>query len=708
MTSVNSNFYSNLNILIDEYSHNPNSQILDRIKSLLIEKFHQTSALDELEDLNNLKNKMIYYVKAEHPVINLLEHLSNPQQTSFSSLSKDILESIFSLLKIEDRHRAAAINKKCRLIFHYIIGLENAVWRVAKDFITKTESFRHWVQRLDFTHHKKLTDKELFDCLNSSRNLEILILKDCENLTNAGFQAMAGLLTKLRVIDLSNCQIEDTGLAAIGEHCRQLEVVNLSNCKNITDEGLKSFSKALTHVTNLNLSCCNVTDETLTTMAPFLTNLIKLDLSGGNFFGSSFKSLAIHCKKIEILNLNGCEEVNDDNLEKLIPALKNLKVLKLKICNINGKCFEAIGKNCQQLKELIIGGFDLIGEHFTDDHLLTLAPALKNIKVFEIHSGYFTGSCFQTLFQHSFGIEKLVFGDCDNLTDVNLSLLAPYLNDNLKELLFEKVSINGSCFNSIASNCQLIKKVSFSYCPNLKDEQLADLFKYLLNLKEIYFDNCPITGLCFKNFYSHFLEKVDLFECNNLRDDYLEALAPSMKKLKELQIVASSINGSCFNSFAKYSNELEKIDLSGCVNISDKNLANLALENLSELKLEHCKNLTGFRFNVFALHSPNLKKVWIATCENVQERYLMEILTLIKNYSNDEKMVNQIKHVFKLFFSSKHFSFHTVNIDKLGWFRAMDVKMEEYIQKHLQAPNSESSSDEDSPKRYKAESWDDT
>lgn len=628
----------------------------------------------------------------------------------FSKLSEELIERIFSFFNREDRKIGSLVNKQWkRILCHSMFNFENAVWRSAEGFMTITKVFGHVIQKLDFTQHKKLTDEGLIDCLNSSRNLEILILKDCEKLTNAGFQSIACVLKNLRVLDFSNCQIEDTGLKELMQHCPKLGKVNLSCCKKITAEGLKTFAPALAHVTELNLSCCKVTDENLTTMAPFLTNLRKLDLSGLNISGSSFKTLSFYCQKIEYLNLDSCEELSDIELEDLIPSLKNLKVLNLRTCNIKGKCFDAMGKNCHQLEELIIGGLKDSREiDFTDDDLMKLAPALINIKVFEFHSGSFTGSCFPTLFQHSFEIEKLMFRNCANLTDTNLALLAPHLK-NLKELTFDHVFITGSCFKAMSPCCQIIEKLSFDYCKNLRDKHLADLVPALLNLKEISIKNCFISGSCFTNFYSYSLEKVVLTGSYKLRDEYLEALAPSMKKLKELQIVGCrTITGSCFSSFAGYSKKLEKIDLSGCVNISDKNLANLALENLSELKLEHCENLTGSSFKVFALNSPNLKWVRIATCESVQQRYLMEILTLIKNYSNYEKMVTQIKHVFKLFFSSKYFSSIIVNIDEVGWFRPIDVKMEEYIQKHLQALVSETSSDEGSLKRYKVEACDDT
>lgn len=70
------------------------------------------------------------------------------------------------------------------------------------------------------------------------RNLVYASFCYCEHVTDAGVELLGNHLTSLTSLDLSGCNIQDQGVAALGNNPKFLDIT-LAECPNITDLGLQ-------------------------------------------------------------------------------------------------------------------------------------------------------------------------------------------------------------------------------------------------------------------------------------------------------------------------------------------------------------------------------------------------------------------------------------------------------------------------------------
>lgn len=85
----------------------------------------------------------------------------------------------------------------------------------------------------------------LFRC----HNLVYASLCYCEHVTDAGVELL-GTLPSLTSLDLSGCNIQDQGIAALGNNPRFRDLT-LAECPNITDLGLQVRHSLYVHVYSL-------------------------------------------------------------------------------------------------------------------------------------------------------------------------------------------------------------------------------------------------------------------------------------------------------------------------------------------------------------------------------------------------------------------------------------------------------------------------
>ncbi|KAG0333179.1 hypothetical protein BG004_000951 [Podila humilis] len=72
-------------------------------------------------------------------------------------------------------------------------------------------------------------------------DLSTLLLSGCHFLNGHGFKELFPVTPNLHTIELSDTNVDNTGLAALGRHCLQLQELNLNNCHQITDQGVRDY-----------------------------------------------------------------------------------------------------------------------------------------------------------------------------------------------------------------------------------------------------------------------------------------------------------------------------------------------------------------------------------------------------------------------------------------------------------------------------------
>lgn len=132
------------------------------------------------------------------------------------------------------------------------------------------------------------SDDEIILIANNLKDIQILALNMCNNISDEGLISISHNLNKLHTLDVSMCNITDFGLISIAENLSNLTSLSFHGCFKISDEAIKSISTNLSQTLRiLDLSSCyNLTNiaavgvSNITSLETLIRNLsgcIKID-----------------------------------------------------------------------------------------------------------------------------------------------------------------------------------------------------------------------------------------------------------------------------------------------------------------------------------------------------------------------------------------------------------------------------------------------
>ena len=98
----------------------------------------------------------------------------------------------------------------------------------------------------------------------------------------------------------------------------------------------------------------------------------------------------------------------------------------------------------------------------------------------------------------------------------------------------------------------------------------------------------------------------------------------SFSKLKEINFVSSNINSADLQEILKKAPNLEKIDLGGCRNIVDLNLAGINLDKLKDINFAY-SNIKSAGLQEILKQAPNLENIDLWGCRNIVDLNLAGI-----------------------------------------------------------------------------------
>lgn len=91
---------------------------------------------------------------------------------------------------------------------------------------------------LNLARCHQLRDSDFKIILNASPDLILLNCEDCIHLSDRILIEMARNLTKLRILNLSKCQVSDGVLMEIASQCKELSILNIMHCSSYSTKGL--------------------------------------------------------------------------------------------------------------------------------------------------------------------------------------------------------------------------------------------------------------------------------------------------------------------------------------------------------------------------------------------------------------------------------------------------------------------------------------
>ncbi|EAT39978.1 AAEL008262-PA, partial [Aedes aegypti] len=312
-----------------------------------------------------------------------------PEGTHIGHLYPEILAIIFEKLSVKDRGRAAqtctvwrdvAYSKSCwrgvEASLHLrrpspslftslvkrgikkvqILGCYN-ITDISLGYVFSTDLLN--LRTLDLSLCKQVTDSSLGRIAQHLKNVEILELGGCSNITNtAGLsKETADGTPALEYLGLQDCQrLSDEALRHIAQGLTSLKSINLSFCVSVTDSGLKHLAK-MTKLEELNLRACdNISDIGMAYLTEGGSAIISLDVSF-------------------------CDKIADQALTHISQGLFHLKSLSLSACQITDEGLAKIAKSLHDLETLNIGQCARV----TDKGLEYLADELNNLRAIDLY-----------------------------------------------------------------------------------------------------------------------------------------------------------------------------------------------------------------------------------------------------------------------------------------------------------------------------------
>ena len=144
------------------------------------------------------------------------------------------------------------------------------------------------------------------------QNVEVLILTNCSNLTDAGVSGPAGKISSLKI--LNHLNIKGTGISDQGIkeafNFHDLRHLVIGDCKNVTDSGYGQIAEYNSHLEVISLEQADLTDQGLIAISDKAHRLHQLDLRYcPNITTKGLKSVLDHCNFLRHLSLFRCKRL---------------------------------------------------------------------------------------------------------------------------------------------------------------------------------------------------------------------------------------------------------------------------------------------------------------------------------------------------------------------------------------------------------------
>jgi hypothetical protein len=150
-----------------------------------------------------------------------------------------------------------------------------------------------------------LEDKGLLAVATCCKLLRFFNVNECGLLTDASLVPLVCGNPELRLVSLRNVRsITNKVLAALGATCHDLVSLNLFKCENISNKGLAALGKGCPRLQCLNLSGLNKLDE-----APLVT-------------------ITNNCKGLNMLNVTGISAITVNGLNSLIQGMSQVELAR--------------------------------------------------------------------------------------------------------------------------------------------------------------------------------------------------------------------------------------------------------------------------------------------------------------------------------------------------------------------------------------------
>ncbi|XP_073328848.1 F-box and leucine-rich repeat protein 13 isoform X2 [Pagrus major] len=178
------------------------------------------------------------------------------------------------------------------------------------------------LRELNVSHCSHITDISVMSIAQRLCKLYHLDVSYCERLTDMSLEWLSG--TSICSLDISGCNIQDQGLAALeGDHLKKLV---LAECVGVTDIGIEKLCKNVRDLEHVDVShCVALTDPAIRALSFYCRSLVTLRMSGcPKMTDTAIHYLSSGAQYLRELDVSGCILLTDRTLrylERICPPL---------------------------------------------------------------------------------------------------------------------------------------------------------------------------------------------------------------------------------------------------------------------------------------------------------------------------------------------------------------------------------------------------
>ncbi|GKU87268.1 hypothetical protein SLEP1_g1698 [Rubroshorea leprosula] len=533
------------------------------------------------------------------------------KQTSIEVLPDECLFEIFRRLPGgEERSACACVSKRWLSLLSNICRDEISNFKTTQETEGEDQDVEGYLSRS--LEGKKATDIRLAAIAvgTASRGgLGKLSIRGSRGVTNQGLKAISRGCPSLKVLSLWNLSsIGDEGLSEIASGCHQLEKLDLCHCPTITDKSLLAIAKNCPNLTDLTIESCS------------------------NIENKGLQAIAQSCPNLKSISIKDCPHVGDQGITGLMcSASYSLAKVKLQSLNISDVSLAVIGCYGKAVTDLFLAtlpnvserGFWVMGNGnglqklksftvtscrgVTDLSLEAVGKGCPNLKQFCLRKSAFISDNGLVSFAKAAGsLESLQLEECHRITQFGFFGSLLNCGARLKALsLVNCLGFKDLSFGlSSLSPCLSLQSLSIHNCPGFGDASLAVLGKLCPQLQQLDFSGLPgITDAGFLPLLESCeagLVKVNLSGCVNLSDKVISSMA--------------GLHGWT----------LEVLNLNGCGKISDASLVAIA-ENcmlLCDLDVSKCAITDSGIASLSCAKQLNLQILSLSGCYMISDKSL--------------------------------------------------------------------------------------
>lgn len=375
-------------------------------------------------------------------------------------------------------------------------------------------------------------------------------------------------VVRASVSDRSAPRVTDRGLSALSA-CPHLTRLDASRCQ-ITDAGLEALGASHSFLSYVKVSSPLVTHRGIDALVQSCRDLLALDVGGCNLGDEAVALIGRSCPRLRMLNADGCVRISDAGVQELSRSCRDMRILVLSRC-----------------------------PRLTDDSLTQIAQHLEYLHRLDVSYALgITDEGLEEIAECCEDLESIAVQYCPSVTGDGVAAL---LSDcpHLRQLQCEGIRVE-NVVEEVQPQCTSLTSLQFRQCGALSDASLAAISQGCPNLTSLDISHGPLRG------FAHLA---------------LGAMFVRLRGLRALDLSYTGISDESLCTLAYRSPRLIRLSLAGNPSVTNDGVGSVMLgtgRSMLDLSLQGC-SITSAALGVLATYSQNLTRLDVSGCEGLTD-----------------------------------------------------------------------------------------